>query len=127
MKGSLRLIEDGETKEIHLMDDELSELPESPKCPSLIALCLQNLDLMTVPSCKTKLCRDTIIHPGTISKPYQLTELSIDVNPDDERWTATVEAVIEEACSLKTLRQLNLYLPNVEILWKRRAGSTTMI
>ncbi|XVF21318.1 hypothetical protein REPUB_Repub12eG0080700 [Reevesia pubescens] len=225
MKGSQRLTEppkeeDWDAKEMHLMDNELSELPESPKCPSLIALYLQkNLDLMAVPSwffkhmpslqildlsytslkslpeslsslvllrelilkgcelfmelpphvgeltnlekldldeteiidlpaeignlsklkvlrvsfygfmncSKTKLCRDTMIHPGTISKLSQLTELSIDVNPDDERWNATVEAVIEEACSLKTLRQLNLYLPNVEILWKRRAGSTSLM
>ncbi|XWS67445.1 hypothetical protein CRYUN_Cryun04dG0007000 [Craigia yunnanensis] len=225
MQGSLRLTEppkeeEWDAKEIHLMDNKLSELPESPKCPSLIALYLQkNLDLMAVPSCffkhmpklqildlsytslkslpeslsslvklrelilrgcelfmempphvgeltnlekldleeteiiylppeignlsklkflrvsfygfmncsKTKLFHGTIIHPGTISKLSELTELSIDVNPDDERWNATVEVVIEEACSLKTLRQLNLYLPNVEILWKRRAGSTSLM
>ncbi|XWS62389.1 hypothetical protein CRYUN_Cryun06bG0006500 [Craigia yunnanensis] len=225
MQGSLRLTEppkeeEWDAKEIHLMDNKLSELPESPKCPSLIALYLQkNLDLMAIPSCffkhmpnlqildlsytslksfpeslsslvklrelilkgcelfmeppphvgeltnlekldldgteiidlpgeignlsklkilrvsfygfincsKTKLFRDTMIHPGTISKLSELTELSIDVNPDDERWNAIVEVVIEEACSLKTLRQLNLYLPNVEILWKRRAGSTSLM
>ncbi|XVE48520.1 hypothetical protein DITRI_Ditri01bG0008400 [Diplodiscus trichospermus] len=225
MQGGLRLTEppkeeEWDAKEIHLMDNKLSELPVSPKCPSLIALYLQkNLDLMAVPSClfehmpnlqildlsytslkslpeslsrlvklrelilkgcdlfmeppphlgeltnlekldledteiidlpveignlsklkilrvsfygfmnctKTKLFRDTIIHPGTISRLSELTELSIDVNPDDERWNATVELVIEEACSLKTLRQLHLYLPNVEILWKRRAGSTSLM
>ncbi|XP_017970780.1 PREDICTED: probable disease resistance protein At4g27220 [Theobroma cacao] len=225
MLGSLRLTEppkdeEWDAKEIHLMDNELSELPESPKCPSLIALYLQkNLDLMAVPSSffkhmpnlqildlshtslkslpeslsslvtlrelilkgcellmelpryvgelrnlekldldkteiidlpaevgnlsklkflrvsfygfmncsKTKLCRDTIIHPGTISKLSELTELNIDVNPDDERWNATVQAVVEEACSLKALRQLNLHLPNIQILQKRRAGSTSLV
>ncbi|KAK6283208.1 hypothetical protein POUND7_017033 [Theobroma cacao] len=225
MQGGLRLIkppkeEEWDAKEIHLMDNKLYDLPESPKCPSLFALYLQkNLDLMAVPSCffthmpllqildlshtsikslpeslsslvklrelllkgcelfiqlpshvgklknlekldldetqiidlpieighlsklkilrvsfygyvncsKTWSQRDTIIHPGIISGLSELIELSIDVDPDDERWNATVKAVIEEACNLKTLRQLNLYLPSIEILWKRRTGSTSLL
>lgn len=225
MQGSLRLTEppkeeEWDAKEIHLMDNKLSELRSSPKCPSLVALYLQkNLDIMAVPSCffkhmrnlqildlsntsvkslpeslsglvklrelvlkgcelfmelpplvgeltslekldfedteiidlpaeignlsrlkilrvsfygfvncsKTKMFRDTMIHPGTISKLSELTELSINVNPDDERWNAAVEIIIQEACSLKTLRQLDLYLPNAETLWKRKAGSTSLM
>ncbi|EOX96984.1 Uncharacterized protein TCM_006103 [Theobroma cacao] len=225
MLGGARLIkppeeEEWDAKVIHLMDNKLSDLPESPRSPSLIALYLQNnLDLMAIPSCffkhmpllqildlshtsikslpesisslvnlrelllkgcellirlpshvgelknlekldldetqivdlpaeighlsklkilrvsfyrymncsKTRLQQDTIIPPGTISGLSELTELSIDVDPDDERWNATVKAIIEEACDLKTLRQLNLYLPNIEILWKRRTGSTSLL
>ncbi|XVE94218.1 hypothetical protein REPUB_Repub01dG0262800 [Reevesia pubescens] len=225
LQGGLRLIkppeeEEWDAKEIHLMDNKFGDLPESPKCPSLIALYLQkNLDLMAIPCCffkhmpllqildlshtslktlpeslsslvklrelllkgcelfiqlpshvgelknlekldldetqiidlpaeirylsklknlrvsfygymnssKTRLRRDTIIHPGTISGLSELTELSIDVDPDDERWNATVEGIIEEACNLKSLRQLNLYLPNIEMLWKRRTGSTSLL
>ncbi|XP_021285941.1 disease resistance protein At4g27190-like [Herrania umbratica] len=225
MLGGARLIkppeeEEWDAKVIHLMDNKLSDLPESPKSPSLIALYLQNnLDLMAIPSCffkhmpllqildlshtsikslpesisslvnlrelllkgcellirlpshvgelknlekldldetqiidlpaeighlsklkilrvsfygymncsKTRLRQDTIIPPGTISRLSELTELSIDVDPDDERWNATVKAIIEEACKLKTLRQLNLYLPNIELLWKRSTGSTSLL
>ncbi|KAK6283209.1 hypothetical protein POUND7_017034 [Theobroma cacao] len=223
--GRARLIkppeeEEWDAKVINLMDNKLSDLPESPRSPSLIALYLQrNLDLMTIPSCffkhmpllqildlshtsikslpeslsslvnlrelllkgcelfirlpshvgelknlekldldetqiidlpaeigqlsklkilrvsfygymncsKTRLRQDTIIPPGTISGLSELTELSIDVDPDDERWNATVKDIIEEACNLKTLRQLNLYLPNIEILWKRRTGSASLL
>ncbi|XP_017970304.1 PREDICTED: uncharacterized protein LOC108660603 [Theobroma cacao] len=226
MKGGLRLIKPPkeelwwDAKEIHLMDNKLSDLPESPTCPSLFKLYLQkNLDLMAIPSCffkhmplleildlshtsikslpeslsslvklrefllkgcelftqlpshvgelknlekldldgtqiidlpaeighlsklkilrvsfygymncsKTMLRRDTIIPHGTISGFFELTELSIEVDPDDERWHATVKAIIEEACNLKTLRQLNLYLPNIEILWKCRTRSTSLL
>ncbi|EOX96989.1 Uncharacterized protein TCM_006113 [Theobroma cacao] len=195
MKGGLRLIKPPkeelwwDAKEIHLMDNKLSDLPESPTCPSLFKLYLQkNLDLMAIPSCffkhmplleildlshtsikslpeslsslvklrefllkgcelftqlpshvgelknlekldldgtqiidlpaeighlsklkilrvpfygymncsKTMLRRDTIIPHGTISGLSELTELSIEVDPDDERWNATVVSRVPE-------------------------------
>ncbi|GLT85745.1 hypothetical protein SLE2022_039230 [Rubroshorea leprosula] len=73
-----------------------------------------------------RLRQNALIHPGTISALSRLTELSIDVNSDDERWNAVVEAVTEEACSLETLKCLILYLPNIESLGKRRMGSTSL-
>ncbi|GKV45351.1 hypothetical protein SLEP1_g52452 [Rubroshorea leprosula] len=70
--------------------------------------------------------QNVLIHPGTIKRLLQLMELKIDVNPDNEDWNAVEEVVVEEACSLERLELLILYLPNVQILGKRRTGSTSL-
>ncbi|XP_059596936.1 disease resistance protein At4g27190 [Vitis vinifera] len=58
----------------------------------------------------------TIIPHNVIGKLLQLEELSIDVNPDDERWNGTVKNIIKEVCSLKELKVLKLYLPEIVLL-----------
>ncbi|XP_021296567.1 disease resistance protein At4g27190-like [Herrania umbratica] len=196
-------------KEIDLMDNKLSELPESPNCPSLIVLYLQrNYDLGALPplffqrmallqlldlsdtsikslprslpklvalkklflrGCKLfmelspqvgkldnleeldldetqiinlpvdigklvklrllkvsfyghtnfskrKLQSNIVLHPETISNLSQLSELSIDVDPSDNCWDDSVEAVVKGVCNSKGLRSLSLYLPKVQLL-----------
>ncbi|XVF08869.1 hypothetical protein REPUB_Repub07fG0041300 [Reevesia pubescens] len=65
---------------------------------------------------KKKLKSSVLIHPETIANLSLLTELSIDVNPEDKRWDDSVEAVVKEVCSSKTLRTLSLYLPKFQLL-----------
>ncbi|GKV24481.1 hypothetical protein SLEP1_g34089 [Rubroshorea leprosula] len=77
-------------------------------------------------NCGKQLRQNVLIQPGTIKSLFKLTELKIDVNPDSEGWNAVEEVVVEEACSLKRLKSLTLYLPHVQILGKRRAGSTSL-
>ncbi|KAK8604596.1 hypothetical protein V6N13_099532 [Hibiscus sabdariffa] len=58
-----------------------------------------------------------LIHSETISNlSQQLAELSIDVNPADQRWDDSVEAVVKEVCNSKTLTALSLYLPEFQLL-----------
>ncbi|KAK8537649.1 hypothetical protein V6N12_043801 [Hibiscus sabdariffa] len=65
---------------------------------------------------KKKLKSNILIHSETISNLSQLAELSIDVNPADQRWDDCVEAVVKEVCNSKTLRTLSLYLPKFQLL-----------
>ncbi|XVF49868.1 hypothetical protein PTKIN_Ptkin04bG0050500 [Pterospermum kingtungense] len=65
---------------------------------------------------KKKLKSNILIDPRTISILSQLTELSIDVNPEDKRWDDSVEAVVKEVSNSKTLRTLSLYLPKFQLL-----------
>ncbi|XVF11708.1 hypothetical protein REPUB_Repub08aG0051000 [Reevesia pubescens] len=65
---------------------------------------------------KKKLKPNVLIHPETISNLPQLTELRIDVIPEDKRWDDSVEAVVKEVCNSKALRTLSLYLPRFELL-----------
>lgn len=59
---------------------------------------------------------NTMIPQNVISKLLQLEELSIYVNPDDERWNVTVKDIVKEVCNLKRLEALKLYLPEVVLL-----------
>jgi disease resistance protein RPS2 len=216
MQGSLGLTkppkdEDWENaKEIYLMDNDLSVLPENPRCPKLSALFLQrNYKLRTIPpSFFDHMCAlqtlnlsrtgikylpDSIVRLvklkrlllndcqrfmrlspkvgelkqlvrflilkgqimdlpqeiekltnltclevsfygyasdgsqravqsnavapcGVISALSQLEELNINVDPDNERWDACVEAIVKEVCTLKWLETLKFYFPRVELL-----------
>ena len=58
----------------------------------------------------------TIIPDNVIGKLFQLQELSIDVNPEDERWNVIVKSIIKEVCSLNRLKALKLYLPEFVLL-----------
>ena len=57
-----------------------------------------------------------IIPQNVISRLSHLEELSIDVNPEDERWNATIKDVLKEVCCLNRLHFLKLYLPEVLLL-----------
>ncbi|RVW62684.1 putative disease resistance protein [Vitis vinifera] len=125
--------------EVHLMSNKLSELPKSPDCPELRILFLQiNHHLRVIPpDFLLRGCRllmelppevenlailrknnqsNTMIPQNVISKLLQLEELSIYVNPDDERWNVTVKDIVKEVCNLKRLEALKLYLPEVVLL-----------
>ncbi|KAJ7967960.1 Disease resistance protein [Quillaja saponaria] len=59
---------------------------------------------------------NSIISPGVILNLFELIELSIDVSPDDQRWSNNVEVVIREICGLRDLKTLKLYIPEVQLL-----------
>ena len=59
---------------------------------------------------------NTMVPQNVISNLVQLKELSMDVNPDDERWNTTVKHIVEEVCRLEQLKALKLYLPEVALL-----------
>ena len=65
-----------------------------------------------------------IIPQNVISSLLQLEELSIDVNPEDERWNATIKDIVEEVCCLNRLHFLKLHLPEVFLLKDLRNGSS---
>ena len=57
-----------------------------------------------------------IIPQNVISRLVLLEELSLDVNPEDERWNATIEDILPEVCCLKRLHFLKLHLPKESLL-----------
>ena len=67
---------------------------------------------------------NTIIPQNVISNLLQLEELSIDVNPEDERWNVTMKDIVKEICSLNRLHFLKLHLPEVLLLNDLRSGSS---
>ncbi|KAF7842812.1 disease resistance protein RPS2-like [Senna tora] len=58
----------------------------------------------------------TIISPGVIPKLECLKHLSVDVNPDDERWVENVQVILLEIIGLKFLQTVSLYIPQTELL-----------
>ncbi|KAJ9687647.1 hypothetical protein PVL29_016220 [Vitis rotundifolia] len=68
---------------------------------------------------------NTIIPQKVISRLIQLEELSIDVNPEDERWNAAaIKEIVKEVCCLNRLCFLKLHLPKVVLLKDLRNGSS---
>ena len=57
-----------------------------------------------------------IIPQNLISRLSQLEELSIDVNPEDERWNASIKDILKEVFCLNRLHFLKLHLPEVFLL-----------
>ncbi|KAJ7946533.1 AT-hook motif nuclear-localized protein [Quillaja saponaria] len=59
-----------------------------------------------------------LIPRGLILNLPCLTELSIDVNPEDQRWNTNVEVVLSEVCERQfgKLETLKLYIPRVKLL-----------
>ena len=70
---------------------------------------------------------NTIIPQNVISSLLQLEELSIDVNPEDERWNVTMKDIVKEICSLNRLHSLKLHLPEVLLLNDLRNGPSSSI
>ncbi|RVW64184.1 hypothetical protein CK203_046313 [Vitis vinifera] len=105
-----------EANEMHLMNNKISKLLDNPNCPKLIALFLQEA-VNYSRSCHLKL------ENSVISSLLQLEELSIDVNPEDERWNASIKDIVEEVCCLNRLHFLKLHLPEVLLLNDLRNGS----
>ncbi|KAJ9687642.1 hypothetical protein PVL29_016215 [Vitis rotundifolia] len=68
---------------------------------------------------------NTIIPQNVISSLLQLEELSIDVNPEDERWNAAaIKDIVKEVGGLNGLCFLKLHLPEVLLLNDLRNGSS---
>lgn len=57
-----------------------------------------------------------LISYGTISRLVLLKDLSIVVDPEDQRWSDNVKAFTEEVIRLKDLTTLHYYFPEVEHL-----------
>ncbi|KAK3419563.1 LOW QUALITY PROTEIN: hypothetical protein EUGRSUZ_G00152 [Eucalyptus grandis] len=110
----------GELKQLEVLDLEGTEIMDLPKEVAK----LTKLTCLEVSFCRrinqgTKSVRaNALIPQGNISALSQLEELSIDVNPEDERWESVVEAIVDDVCGLISLDTLKLYLPRVEYLRK---------
>ncbi|KAL2343196.1 hypothetical protein Fmac_004481 [Flemingia macrophylla] len=59
---------------------------------------------------------NSIIPLSVISNLVQLNYLSINVDPDDERWNENINCVLVEIFRFKKLRTVSIYVPNVELL-----------
>jgi hypothetical protein len=59
---------------------------------------------------------DVVVPCGIISALSHLEELNMSVNPDDKRWSACVEAIVTEVCTLESLNTLKFYFPRVELV-----------
>ncbi|KAL6311910.1 hypothetical protein AAG906_025840 [Vitis piasezkii] len=125
--------------EMHLMNNELSELPTSPHgsqlevtippiffegLPVLQILDLSYTRIRSLPRSLFKGCELLMELPPEVGKlgnlevlnlegtkiinlPIDVDRLTkIDVNPDDERWNATMEDIVKEVCSLEQLEAL---------------------
>ncbi|KAK6930488.1 NB-ARC [Dillenia turbinata] len=57
-----------------------------------------------------------LVSDGIVSRFRELKELSIVVDPGDQRWKKCVRSVMEGACSLPELAALCLYFPELELL-----------
>ncbi|TYH96977.1 hypothetical protein ES332_A12G212300v1 [Gossypium tomentosum] len=106
----------GKLKNLEQLDLDETQIMDLPRETGKL-LKLRQLKVSFYHLCgKKKLKSNILIHPQTISNLSQLAELSIDVNPADKRWDDSVEAVLKEVCSSKTLRTLSLYLPTFQLL-----------
>ncbi|XAR49329.1 hypothetical protein NMG60_11032498 [Bertholletia excelsa] len=65
---------------------------------------------------------DRMIPKGIFSNFRLLQELSIDVNPNDEEWSADVEDIMADLYKLYPLNSIKLYVPKAELLSTLRAS-----
>ncbi|RVW64237.1 Disease resistance protein RPS2 [Vitis vinifera] len=108
----------GELSNLEVLDFEGTEIISLPMdVGKLSKLTCLKLSFYGEDRDERKNNRSTSIIPhNVIGKLLQLEELSIDVNPDDERWNGIVKNIIKEVCSLKELKVLKLYLPEIVLL-----------
>ncbi|KAL4655009.1 hypothetical protein ACB092_01G421000 [Castanea dentata] len=111
--------------------------PEIGELKQLEVLCLEGTEIMDLPldikkltnltclevsfcefqsNCRQAMQLNAVVPSGVISVLSQLEELSIDVDPGDERWDACVEDIVNEVCTLKSLYSLKFYFQGVELL-----------
>ncbi|XP_027344985.1 disease resistance protein RPS2-like [Abrus precatorius] len=60
--------------------------------------------------------KSTIIPPGIISNLTLLNYLSINVDPEDERWNENVTNILVEIFELERLETVNIYIPKTDLL-----------
>ncbi|XP_031391565.1 uncharacterized protein LOC116203778 isoform X2 [Punica granatum] len=108
----------GELKQLEVLDlhgTEIINLPEE-------VVKLTNLGCLELSFCgdiksERNESESNVLFPeGTISALSKLEELSIDVDPEDERWERSIKAIFDEICGLRMLNTLKLYVPYVEHL-----------
>ncbi|XP_056162722.1 uncharacterized protein LOC115669181 [Syzygium oleosum] len=119
----------GELQQLEVLDLEGTEIMDLPKEVAK----LTKLTCLEVSFCPrvnrgTKSAKaNALIPQGTISALLRLEELSIDVNPEDERWESVVEAVVDDVCGLLRLDTLKLYFPQVGYLRKFKWFGTSEV
>ena len=108
----------GDLEQLEVLDLEGAKIMDLPKeikkltnmtCLEVSFYGYSSNDRRAMPS-------NAVIPCGVICSLSQLEELNIDVNPDDERWDARVEDIVNEVCTLKRLETLKFYFPRVELL-----------
>ncbi|XP_010065249.1 uncharacterized protein LOC104452470 isoform X2 [Eucalyptus grandis] len=119
----------GELQQLEVLDMEGTEIMDLPQeVAKLTKLTCLELSFCPRVNWGTKSAKaNALIPQGTLSTLSQLEELSIDVNPDDERWESVVEAIIDDVCGLISLDTLKLYLPQVEHLRKFKWFGTSKV
>ena len=108
----------GDLKQLEVLDLEGAKIMDLPKeIKKLTNLtCLEVSFYGYVSNDRRAMQSNAAVPCGVISALSQLEELNIDVNPDDERWDACVEDIVNEVCTLKRLETLKFYFPRVELL-----------
>ena len=108
----------GELKQLEVLELEGTEIMDLPQeIEKLTNLtCLEVSFYGYVSNDRRAMQSNAAVPCGVISALSQLEELNIDVNPDDERWDACVEDIVNEVCTLKRLETLKFYFPRVELL-----------
>ncbi|XP_075671027.1 uncharacterized protein LOC142640686 isoform X3 [Castanea sativa] len=108
----------GELKQLEVLDLEGTEIMDLPQEIKK----LTNLTCLEVSFCeymsygKQAMQSNAVVPCGVISELSQLEELNIDVSPEDERWDAHLEDIVNEVCVLNRLETLKFYFPRVELL-----------
>jgi disease resistance protein RPS2 len=108
----------GELKQLEVLDLEGTEVMDLPQeIEKLTNLtCLEVSFYGYTSDGRRAMGSNAVVPCGVISALSWLEELHIDVNPDDERWDANVEAIVNEVYTLKRLETLKFYFPRVELL-----------
>uniref|UniRef100_A0A2N9ILW3 WRKY domain-containing protein n=1 Tax=Fagus sylvatica TaxID=28930 RepID=A0A2N9ILW3_FAGSY len=108
----------GELKQLEVLDLEGTEIMDLPQeIEKLTNLtCLEVSFYGYTSDGRRAMGSNAVVPCGVISALSRLEELNINVNPDDERWDANVEAIVNEVYTLKRLETLKFYFPRVELL-----------
>ncbi|XP_030955396.1 protein SUPPRESSOR OF npr1-1, CONSTITUTIVE 1-like [Quercus lobata] len=108
----------GDLKQLEVLDLEGANIMDLPKeIKNLTNLtCLEVSFYGFTSNGRRTMQSNAVVPCGVLSALSQLEELNIDVNPDDERWDAFVEDIVNEVCTLKRLETLKFYFPRVELL-----------
>uniref|UniRef100_A0A7N2L3H6 Uncharacterized protein n=1 Tax=Quercus lobata TaxID=97700 RepID=A0A7N2L3H6_QUELO len=102
----------GDLKQLEVLDLEGANIMDLPKeIKNLTNLtCLEVSCYGFTSNGRRTMQSNAVVPCGVISALSQLEELNIDVNPDDERWDACVEDIVNEVCTLKrhaTIKKLS--------------------
>uniref|UniRef100_A0A2N9GEN0 ADP-ribosyl cyclase/cyclic ADP-ribose hydrolase n=1 Tax=Fagus sylvatica TaxID=28930 RepID=A0A2N9GEN0_FAGSY len=108
----------GELKQLEVLDLEGTEIMHLPQeIKNLTNLTCLKVSFYEYMSNGGRTWQSNVVVPcGVISAMSQLKELNIDVDPDDKRWDACVEAILTEVSNLMRLNTLKFYFPRVELL-----------
>ena len=108
----------GELKQLEVLDIEGTDIMDLPKEIKE----LTNLTCLEVSFCaylsngRRAMQSDVVVPCGIISTLSHLEELNMIANPDDKRWSACVEDIVAEVCTLESLNTLKFYFPRVELV-----------